>query len=309
MKRYTYLLIACCALVFLFACGQQQPTAEDVIAKMTEASGGADELSSVNDRVETWRFTMYQMPPEMQMQEKEGGMEAMEEDTMEGKMTAMKDTMERKMTAMEDTMEGEMTAMEDTMEGEMGEEGMTMEMVITAKKPNMIRMDFPTPMGTMSTAYNGSTGWSTTGGQFKELQGAELQDWQDMAATWLDGYMNSTEKGYSHELIATEVVDGEECYVLKTTDMNGNVKTNYISTTSSLLIKFTGEMTNMAGEKERMTMTMEDYKPVDGLTLAHNVTLHDANGDKVWHASLEEVEINTGVEDTVFQPKEGTTAK
>jgi len=281
MKRYSDLLIVCCAVAFLFACTQQQElTAEDVIDKMTEAMGGAEKLNSVNDRVETWQFTMYQMPPEMHM-------EAMEEDTMEE----------------------EMAAMEDTMEGEMGEEPMTMEMVIKAKQPNMIRMDFPTPMGTMSTAYNGNIGWTTGGGQFRELKGAELQEWQDMAATWMDGYMNSTEEGYTHELIGREMVDGEECYVLKTTDMNGNVKTNYVSTASNLLIKTTGEMLNMAQEKENMTMTLEDYQAVQGLTLAHNVTLYDENGEKVWNATLDEVEINMGIEDSAFQPKDVMTAK
>lgn len=281
MKRYTTsLLLVCFAVVFLFGCAQQEPTAEEVISKMTEAMGGAETINSVTDRVETWQFTMYQMPPEMQ-----GGMEGMEKGEMEH--------ME------EDTM----------MEGEMGEESMTMEMVIKAKQPNMIRMDFPTPMGTMTNAYDGSTAWTNAGGQYREMEGAELQEWQDMAATWMDGYMNSTEKGYTHEYMGREMMDGEECYVLKTTDMNGNVKTNYVSTTSHQLIKTTGEMLNMAQEKENMTMTLEDYKAVDGLTLAHTVTLYDQDDEKVWQATLDEVELNTGVENSEFQPKKGMTAK
>jgi len=292
MKRYTSLLTACFAVVFLFGCAQQEPTAEDVIAKMTEAMGGAETINSVTDRVETWQFTMYQMPPEMH-----GEMEGMEEGEMKEHME--EDTM----------MEGEMETMEDTMEGEMGEQSMTMEMVITAKQPNMIRMDFPTPMGMMTNAYDGSTAWTNEGGQYREMQGTELQEWQDMAATWMDGYMNSTEKGYTHEYMGREMVDGEECYVLKTTDMNGNVKTNYVSTTSHQLVKTSGEMLNMAQEKENMTMTLEDYKAVDGLTLAHTVTLYDQAGEKVWKATLDEVEINTGVDDSKFQPQDAMTAK
>ncbi|NIR51706.1 hypothetical protein GWO43_24330 [candidate division KSB1 bacterium] len=272
--RNTLCLILCSLVAFALGCQKQEPTADDVVAMMTEAMGGADTLASINDRVETWQFTMYQMPPSM-----EGGEEM---SGMEGEMA-----------------EGEM----------MGEGGMTMEMIVKCKRPNKLRFDFPSPMGTISTWYNGTNGWTNKGGQVKELTEPELQQWEDMAATWMDGYRNYEEKGYTMELLGKEMVEDEECFVLQTTDMNGHVLKNYVSTKTHHLIRSSGEMLNMELEKEPMYMTLEDYKAVDGITLAHDVAQYEENGDMVWEAKLEKVEINAGVEDSIFQGPKSMTAK
>lgn len=259
MKKVTYLTV-CSLLGLLMACAQQTPTVDEVVNKMTDAMGGADKLAATTDRVETWEFTMLQMPPEMgggaEMAKKEG-----EEAT-----------------------------------------GMTMPMIITCKRPNKLRFDFKGPDGSvyMSSWYDGTTAHSMRMGQTVELSEAELQEWESMAATWMDGYHNYQEKGFALELLPNEKVDGQEYLVLQGTDRHGNVTKNYINPATYHLERTSGLMMNMAAEKEQMTMTLADYKAVDGIALAHYVAQYNSNGDMVWEAKLQKADLNAGVEDSIF---------
>jgi outer membrane lipoprotein-sorting protein len=61
MKKIIILLL-CCGVFFLMSC-QQQTTVDDVVNMMTEATGGAEALAGLTDRVITLEFTMHVMPP------------------------------------------------------------------------------------------------------------------------------------------------------------------------------------------------------------------------------------------------------
>lgn len=72
MKRLSCVLL-CGALLWVFAC-TQKPTAESVISKVIEASGGADKLEAIQDQVSTWDFAMeWPMPAEAETHEQPEG--------------------------------------------------------------------------------------------------------------------------------------------------------------------------------------------------------------------------------------------
>ncbi len=60
MKK-SVLCISIGLLVGLVGCAQQ-PTADDIVMKVTAAIGGAEKLDSITDQVSDWNFTMYQVP-------------------------------------------------------------------------------------------------------------------------------------------------------------------------------------------------------------------------------------------------------
>ncbi len=190
------------------------------------------------------------------------------------------------------------------------EGGMKSPMIITCKRPNKLRFDFQGPDSSvyMASAYNGEAGWSWQMGQTVELSEAELQEWEDMANTWMDGFHNYKEKGYTLELLPNETIDGQEYIVLQSTDKHGNVMKHYVNATTYFLERSVGERLNMAKEKENMTMTLGDWKTEDGIALAHRVAQYDSEGNLVWEATLTKVEFNTGVEDAKFE-SEMLTAK
>ena len=179
---------------------------------------------------------------------------------------------------------------------------MTMPMTITAKRPNKIRFDTHGPDGNVSgsSCFDGTMGWSMQMGQKKDMPEAQLQETETMAATWLDGFVNHQDKGLTLELLADEMVDEQNYIVLQVTDKHGSAQKYYINPESHYIERQAGEMANMAGEKEQMTMTFKDYKMVDGIAFCHHVAQHNAEGEMIWEATLKEVKHNTGVEDAVF---------
>ncbi len=184
-----------------------------------------------------------------------------------------------------------------------GMEGpMTMPMTITAKRPNKIRFDTHGPDGNVSgsSCFDGTMGWSMQMGQKKDMPEAQLQETETMAATWLDGFVNHQDKGLTLELLADEMVDEQNYMVLQVTDKHGSAQKYYINPESHYIERQAGEMANMAGGKEQMTMTFKDYKMVEGVAMCHHVAQHNAEGEIIWEATLKEVKHNTGVEDAAF---------
>ena len=185
-----------------------------------------------------------------------------------------------------------------------GMEGpMTMPMTITAKRPNKLRFDTHGPDGNVSgsSCFDGTTGWSMQMGQKMDMPEAQLQETETMASTWLDGFVNHQDKGLTLELLADEMVDEQNYMVLQVTDKHGSAQKYYINPESHYIERQAGEMANMAGEKEQMTMTFKDYKMVDGVAWSHHVAQHNAEGEMIWEVTLKEVKYNTGVEDAVLK--------
>ena len=251
MKNVFALMLAL-SVALVWGCAKQ-PTVDEVVNKMTEAMGGAENLSKVTDRVETWEFVMFQMPPEM------GAME-------------------------------------------MPEGGMKMPMVITCKRPNKLRFDFKNPEGSvfMASAFDGTKAWSMQMGQMMELSDAERKEWEVMAATWIDGLYHYQDKGLTLELLPNETINEHEYIVLQATDQYGEKKKYYVNAQTYFMERTKGEMLDMSKRPQMMTMTTLDWKPVDSIVMAHRVALYDSTDQMIWEATLQDVQINTGVEDSYF---------
>jgi outer membrane lipoprotein-sorting protein len=179
---------------------------------------------------------------------------------------------------------------------------MTLPMTMTSKRPNKIRMDFYGPDGSIvhSECYDGTTGWNMDMGQRTDMSEAELQQIESMAVTFLDGYLNYQDKGFSLELLADEVVDEQNYMVLQVTDKYDNVQKCYINPETHFIERQSGNIANLAGEWEPMVITSKDYKMVDGIAFPHHVVWHDATGEMIWEMTFKEVKHNTGVDDAVF---------
>lgn len=179
---------------------------------------------------------------------------------------------------------------------------MTMPVTFTAKRPNKIRWDVYGPEGRIvhSSCYDGTTGWNMDMGQRKDMTEAQLQEIEGMARTFFDGYLNYQDKGFTLELLADEVVDEQNYRVLQVTDKHDNVRKHYINPETHFIERESGNMGNMAGEREPMVITFKDYKMVDGVAWAHHMVQHNATGEMTWEGTLKEVKHNTGVDDAVF---------
>ncbi len=184
-----------------------------------------------------------------------------------------------------------------------GVEGpITLPATMIAKRPNKIRIDIvPRPEGSDNTiCYDGTTGWAMEWAQRTDTTEAQLQEYESMAKTFLDGYLNYQDKGFTLELLADEVVDKQNYMVLQVTDKYGNVNKLHINPETHFIERESGNTTNFAGEWEPAVMILKDYKMVDGIAWDHHAARYNAAGEMIWEATLKEVKHNTGVDDAFF---------
>lgn len=269
MMKRLLLFTLCITAVLMLAC-EKKATVDDVVMMMTEATGGADKLLAVSDQTSTWDFKMVMPHQEGGIEEAEGEMG--EEETAEAKMV-------------------------------------NMPMTITYKRPGKIRFDFMEGEGgevSMSSAYDGAVAWEMNYGHIQQKSEMETKMDAEMARTWIDGFMNYKDNGYTMELLPNEMMDERECMVLKATDVNEHTQTYYIDTDNHFIVRQAGDMLNMQKEMEPMYMAFSDYEKFDGIAGPKYVALHKQNGDLLWEATLKEITYNTGVEDDAFNAPEMT---
>jgi len=184
-----------------------------------------------------------------------------------------------------------------------GVEGpMTLAMTMTAKRPNKMRIDIYEPEGSIvhSECYDGAAGWTVDMGQKTDMTEAQLQQNESMAATFLDGYLNYQDKGFTLELLADEVVDEQNYMVLQVTDKHDNVEKHYINPETHFDERMSGNVANLTGEWEPVVVTSKDYKMVDGIAFPHHMAWYNATGEMTMEFTVKEVKHNTGVDDAVF---------
>jgi hypothetical protein len=151
-----------------------------------------------------------------------------------------------------------------------------------------------------SRCYDGTTGWNMEGGQRIDISGAQLQEIESMAATFLDGFLNYQDKGFTLVLLADEVVDEQNYMVLQVTDKYDNVEKHYINPETYFTERMSGNMVNDAGEREPRVMIFKDYEMVDGFTFPHHTVWYNATGEMINEATFMRVKRNNGVDDAYF---------
>ena len=79
-------------------------------------------------------------------------------------------------------------------------------------------------------------------------------------------------KGHKVELLGKEDVDGTECYKIKVTLASGKDVTFFIDPASSMIIR-TKELRKANGQEQEIETDYSDYKDVEGVKMAHSITL------------------------------------
>jgi len=185
--------------------------------------------------------------------------------------------------------------------------GMEMPVTMETKRPNKTRIEFTFSGMTGTRAYDGKTGWSIMPFAGKtdpeKMSDDEVKDMEDEAD--LDGpLVDYKTKGHRIELLGKEDVEGSPAYKLKITKKNGDVESRFLDAETFLPVKTVSKATRHGTEVE-MEQIMSDYKPVNGLMMAHSIqtrALGAAAGAMGGQATvvLEKVEANVEIPDARF---------
>ena len=124
-------------------------------------------------------------------------------------------------------------------------------------------------------------------------------------------------KGHKAELVGKDTVNGNECYKIKLTTATGK-EINYWIDTKTYLMDQSSQETNGMGRKKSDSdnnsgnktpvvkiTTYKDYGPVDGILIAHTITIKTTGGNGMGDGSttFDKIELNSPVDPKLYKPE------
>lgn len=181
--------------------------------------------------------------------------------------------------------------------------GMTGNLTVYQKEPNMMRWDAEVMGMVMTQACDGQTAWGTDPqtGTIDAMPEPQATDFK-RDSLGIDSLLNPEKYGIRYEAKGKEQIEGKDYVVLEQTFADGHKITAYIDPDTYLTYKAKAKgISPMGGEVEVETIT-SDYKKVNGLTVPHSIRVF-YDGQEFIKMTFTKVSFNTGLEDSLFKMK------
>ena len=169
-------------------------------------------------------------------------------------------------------------------------------------RPNHVRQEFSLQGMTGVNAYDGHAGWKIEPWQGKKdpesLSEEELHD--ILLESDFDGpLINSQQKGYRIEYVGMDQVDGSDCYKLKVTFPNGDVRLYYLDSDYAVPIKIEDQRM-IRGAVQEFETTLGDYKAVDGWYLPYSFETRVKGSPGGQQVTWQRIDANVAIDSTRF---------
>ena len=178
------------------------------------------------------------------------------------------------------------------------------------KRPDKVREEFIIQGMSSISAYDGKVGWrlSPFGGR-RDPERLSEDDTKDLVVDAdIDGpLVDYQQKGHKAELVGHDSVEGTDCYKIKLTLKNGDTRIYYLDTDSYLELKLETQ-TTVRGAIQEGERYFGDYDKVDGIYFPFAITSGGKDDPDPARITVEKVELNVPLEDSLFSMPEGKPA-
>jgi len=171
------------------------------------------------------------------------------------------------------------------------------------KRPKNMRVEFTVQGMTGVQAYDGKTAWMLMpfmGKPDPEVVPADETKEADEQADFDGPLVDYKAKGNAVDLIGKDKVEGSDAYKLKVTLKSGDVRYIYLDADSHLEVKTEGKR-NVRGAEQEFESSVGDYKEVNGLMIPFSITSAAKDQPGKQTITIEKVELNVPMEDTLFK--------
>ncbi|HKN25020.1 MAG TPA: outer membrane lipoprotein-sorting protein [Candidatus Acidoferrum sp.] len=161
-------------------------------------------------------------------------------------------------------------------------------------------------------AYDGRSAWQIN--PFGGRKDPEMMSQDDSKSLILDADLEGPlvdykQKGHTAELVGHDSVEGTDCYKIKLTLKNGDVRYYYLDADSYLEIKFETQ-SNVRGAVQYNDTLLGDYEQVDGVYFPFSVETAETGTDSWARFTVVKMEPNVPLDDSRFAlPVTKTDAK
>jgi Outer membrane lipoprotein-sorting protein len=180
------------------------------------------------------------------------------------------------------------------------------------KRPERVREEVTIQGLTQVRAYDGKTGWQVS--PFGGRRDPELLAEDDMKDLVVEAdiegpLVDYKQKGHTAELMGHDSVEGTDCYKVKLTLKNGDVRLYYLDADSYLAIKLEAQSTIRGSVQETETF-YGDYDQVNGVYFPFAWESGQKGDAERAKYVVERIETNTTIDDAAFtMPAKKTAAK
>jgi len=170
------------------------------------------------------------------------------------------------------------------------------------KRPDKLRQEFTVQGLTQVQAYDGKTGWQIN--PFGGRRDPEMLSQDDTKGLQVDADMDGPlvdyqKKGNKAELVGHDSVEGTDCYKVKLTLKNGDVRTYYFDADSYLEIKLETQ-TMVRGAMQESETYYGDYEQVGGIYYPFSYEVGQKGDSNRAKFTVEKIEQNAPLEDSKF---------
>ena len=187
------------------------------------------------------------------------------------------------------------------MKGKASMQGMEFPMSMVMKKPANVYQEVSFQGKKIVTAYDGSTGWMINPlammmeptklpeDQLEQFDGQKVED----------ELLDYASKGHTVAYEGTEDVTGTECHKIKLTKKEGDIEYHYFDTDTGIKIMQRSFIKTGPAKGQASETFFADYDEVNGLYFPFSLE-SKVQGQTVFQATMEEIELNADVSDDLF---------
>ncbi|HTQ61779.1 MAG TPA: outer membrane lipoprotein-sorting protein [Candidatus Solibacter sp.] len=170
------------------------------------------------------------------------------------------------------------------------------------KRGDKVREEFIIQGMAQIQAYDGKTGWQVS--PFGGRRDAEMLSQDDLKSLIVDSdidgpLINYKEKGNKAELVGHESMEGTDCYKIKLSMKNGDVRYYYLDADSYLDLKVEIQTTIRGGLQES-ELYYGDYEQVNGIYYPFTIEQAQKGSSSRTEITVVKIEQNVPLEDSVF---------
>ena len=170
------------------------------------------------------------------------------------------------------------------------------------KRADKVREEFIIQGLAQVQAYDGKTGWQIS--PFGGRKDPELLSQDDLKSLVVDADMDGPlmeykEKGHKAELVGHDSMEGTDCFKIKLSMKNGDVRYYYLDSDSYLELKIEIQ-TTIRGALQESELYYGDYEQVNGIYYPFTIEQAQKGGSSRTQISVEKIEQNVPLEDAVF---------
>jgi hypothetical protein len=170
------------------------------------------------------------------------------------------------------------------------------------KRGNKVREEFIIQGLAQVQAYDGKTGWQIS--PFGGRKDPELLSQDDLKSLVVDAdidgpLMEYKDKGHKAELVGHDSMEGTDCFKIKLSMKNGDVRYYYLDADSYLELKLEIQ-TTIRGALQENELYYGDYEQVNGIFYPFAVEQAQKGSASRAQISVEKIEQNIPLEDAHF---------